>query len=159
MPNITITPNSLKQHPAYSWKSIESYLDKNKHIFEINDFDKIITVKVNDKVEALRLAGILSLSTVQYQSGDIKDDLEVSVPKKYGRPKNSVFTEAEGMTLNQYKKKLIENTFSKTDIIKRGILTKSELEKAITSNKLETVPSGRSVRINKDSLRNLLNHT
>lgn len=157
MPHIIITPNSIKQHSVRSLRSVEGYLEQHKHTFEVDDFDKTITVEVNDKFDALRLAGLLSLSTVGYQSGGTREVLETYTPKKYGRPKNSIFTEAEGMTLNQYKKKIVENTFSKADIIKCGILTKTGLEKAIASNELETTAKGNSLRINKDSLKDFLN--
>jgi hypothetical protein len=80
-------------------------------------------------------------------------------PKKGGRPKNMVFDSSigRGMTLNQYAKHMKEQSISKTEVVKRGILTKAQLEKAIAEGHIKAVQIGATQYVSKTSIQNYLN--
>ncbi len=62
----------------------------------------------------------------------------------------------KGMTLNQYAKHIKEQSISKTEVVKRGILTKAQLEKAIQEGHLATIQIGSKQYISKASVQNYL---
>lgn len=76
-------------------------------------------------------------------------------PNKSGRQKNTVFDSSIGrsMTLKQYGKHIKDQTMSKSEVVKRRLLTKVELEKAINENKVAVFKIGSSIRITKISLQ------
>lgn len=79
-------------------------------------------------------------------------------PKKGGRPKNMVFDSSigNGMTLNQYTKHMKEQSISKTEVVKRGILTKVQLEKAIQEGHIIALQIGAKQYVSKASIQQYL---
>lgn len=79
-------------------------------------------------------------------------------PKKGGRPKNMVFDSSvgKGMTMKQYAKHIKEQSISKTEVIKRGILTKAELDRAIQEGHISCVQIGTRQYVKKASVHEYL---
>lgn len=79
-------------------------------------------------------------------------------PEKRGRPKNVVFDSSvgKGMTLNQYTKYMKEQSISKSDVVKRGILSKAKLEKAIHEGQVKVVQIGARQYVSKASIQAFL---
>lgn len=63
-----------------------------------------------------------------------------------------------GMTLNQYAKHIKEQSLSKAEVIKRGILTKAQLEKAILEGHISALQIGARQHVLKASLHAFLSH-
>lgn len=79
-------------------------------------------------------------------------------PKKGGRPKNMVFdsTVGKSMTLKQYAKHMKEQSISKSEVVKRGILTRTQLEKAIQEGHIREVQIGSTKYVSKASVQEYL---
>lgn len=75
-------------------------------------------------------------------------------PQKGGRPKNMVFDSSvgKGMTMKQYAKHIKEQSLSKAEVIKRGILTKAQLETAIKNGHISCVQIGARQYVKKASI-------
>jgi hypothetical protein len=164
MDSIKIIPSYFKQSLVHAqqqqWRTLEHYLEKNTRTFEFNDADKYVTVEVIDINDAKHLANACNLSKVEYVAFDGKTSfLEISTQiNKGGRPKNTVFVKEldKCMTLNQYKKHLKNTTVSKADVVKQGIMTKGELEKAIAAGHLQVLMIGSSKRIDHNQLQKFI---
>ena len=78
--------------------------------------------------------------------------------KQSGRPKNMVFDSSvgHGMTLKQYTEHIKAQSISKSEVVKRGILTKSQLEKAIQEGHVTPVQIGAKQYVSKTSLQEYL---
>lgn len=62
----------------------------------------------------------------------------------------------KGMTLNQYTKHMKEQSISKTEVVKCGILTKTQLTKGIQEGHIKAVQIGTKQYVSKASIQNYL---
>jgi len=91
---VEITLQSLK--PKFNksadaqFRSVEKELEKLKREYHTNDTSQVTTVKVFDKDDAILLSKRLSLDYVEYSENGLKENLQIKVIKKAGRPKNIV---------------------------------------------------------------------
>ncbi len=140
------------------WRSLEHFLNSHSRDFVFNDFEKTVEVEVSDKSDAVRLMSKAAVGS--YEIIDNGSTAEIQVPTgKPGRPKNTVFDSAIGKSLSakQYQKHLIGISLSKAEVVMRGILTKSQLEKAVASGDLNVIKVGASQRILSAALRDYMN--
>jgi len=148
--------------PCNNFRSLEKLLEKHNRKFNCDDFEKIIEIEVSDKIDALRLSKLIGLSKVNYSVDNVTEELTVSSPKKLGRPKCSVFIETTGekMTVKQFRKysleKLQKTHLTKTQILKRKILTKTQLEKYINDGTLKRLNCHNRSFISMEELFSLL---
>ena len=160
---IKITPKSFRLHPSFDeatkFRSIEKQLENLNKDFEVMNHLKTISVIVSDKGDAILLASKLDLMKVEYCDNEVCIELQTKFLKKIGRPKRTVFIsgQSKGMTMSQYNKHIKLDTLSKTEIIKRGILTKTKLNNAISSGSLNVIKTGVSEHISQKELREFLN--
>jgi len=160
---IKITKNSFETSLVSTFeaqfRSLELYLEKHQLSYECLDADKEIIVQVSSESEAYRLIGELNLCEIAFinDAGEQKKIFLTSV-KRSGRPRNMVFDQktGKGFTLKQYAKNARLESMSKSDIVKRGILTKAQVEAGIVSGKLAVIGGGTSTRITKVSLLKFL---
>jgi hypothetical protein len=146
--------------PEVRFRSLEHFLNKDKRSYEFDADSSQCSIEVEDKADALLLIQRARLDSVQFVSPDgSKETLYLKVPKSTGRPRNIVFDASigRGMTLNQYSKHVKDQSMSKSEITKRGILTKAQVEQGIQSGSLQVVSVGTSQRITKDSIQKYLN--
>jgi len=152
--------SSLEQR----WRSLESSLIKHSRKYECNDINGFATVEVVDTSDAILLAGLLSINKFEYISNEGKSSVIDIVPIKHKtgrkRLKDMVFLNGDtvGITMHEHTRELRIRTLSKSTIIKQGILTKSQLEHAITSRDLKTIRVGKSTRVDRDELTVYLDH-
>jgi hypothetical protein len=135
--------HSLDSTPRYA-RSLEKYLEKNNRSFNIVDGAYI--VYVNDKNEAMRMGFELRKYNIEYFDGEELLPLNLeSKRNKGGRPKNAVldYSSGKSMTVSQFMKKtkldIKLNCLVMGEIIKRKLLTKKEIETAVTWGKLKSV--------------------
>lgn len=150
---------SLVRDIDQQWRSLESALSESGREYEFNDTEGFATVVVSDKNDAILLGNQLGLQAVKYiPSAGESIVIELIAPKNTGRPKNTVFikNQGKGMTIRQYQKHLKATTISKAGLVKRGILTKKQLDEAIVTGKLQIINVGTSQRISQESLINFL---
>lgn len=149
----------MSQSPEQKWRSLEHFLERHNREFIFDDVNKSVVVAVADESDAQRLMQDIGITSVSFctDNGDEKQigDGGIYEPRQI---RDSVYVkrEDERMSVGQYVKYLKSDTISKSAIVKHGILTKSELEKAISSGKLLVVKVGNSVRINQKSLSDYL---
>lgn len=143
-------------------RRFEKYLQRTHRTYSCDDFEKVITVKVVDKLEAFKIAGEGKLTSVLYHEDGVNTELDMKPSRMRGRPRATVTINegAKKMTLNQYKKftlsELKKTHISKGQIIKAGLISKTKLQHFIDDGTLTTVSSGRTTFINKNELFKLI---
>ena len=165
MPSIKINITSeffnerLSQNSDQKWRSLEHFLERYSRRFIFNDSNRSVTVAVADELDAQRLMQDIGLISVNYINENGEEKLiEGAELKRPFLREATVYVKREDkkMSFNEYKKYIKSGTISKSAVVKRGILTKSEIERAILLGKLLTVKVGKSVRISQESLRDYL---
>lgn len=97
-----------------------------------------------------------------YCSDDVDIELNITTPKKLGRPKNTVYIKSldKGMTVNQFKKhtlsELKKTHITKSQIIKAKLLTKSALEKNIANGTLKSISHSNKIFIDREEVFKLM---
>lgn len=159
MPIIKISTTSLEPSLVSTneslLRSLEHYLKKHQLAYECADADKEFFVQVTNELDAFRLGKLLKLREVVFISDlGVSKRLSLTAVKRVGRAKNMVYDQkiGKGLTLNQYTKRARLESMSKSEILKRGILTKTQLEAGIVSGKLTAIGTSTSTRITKESL-------
>ncbi len=163
---IEITLQSLKPKFAKSadtqFRSVEKELEKLKRDYSVNDFSKVITVTVIDKVDAILLSERLGLEDVKYSENGAITTIQIKPVEKLGRPKNIVRVSwfDKDMTLRQVTKftlkELQKTHLLKSQILKAKILTKTQLEKYIADGTLQVVNHGTKIFIDRESVLKLM---
>lgn len=163
---IEITLQSLKPKFTKSvdtqFRSVEKELEKLKRDYSINDFSKVVTVTVIDKVDAILLSERLGLEDVRYSENGVMITIQIKPVKKLGRPKNIVRVSwfDKDMTLRQVTKftlkELQKTHFLKSQIFKAKLLTKTQLEKYIADGSLQEVNHGNKIFIDRESVLKLM---
>lgn len=79
-------------------------------------------------------------------------------PQARGGPKSTVldFSSGRRMTLNQYTKYLKDQSISKFEVIRRGMLKKKELENAIQEGHIEVIQIGTKQYVSRASIQEYL---
>jgi predicted transcriptional regulator len=141
------------------WRSLESFLERHQRKFYFNEVEKSVEIEVADEADARRLMDSAGVRTYTFVSKEVSKTVQ-PVKKKPGRPKNTVRDHAAGqaMTVKQYNKHMKQNSLSKTEIVKRGILSKAQLDTAIANNELSVMMISGSHRISQESLHEYLNN-
>ena len=141
-------------------RSFEHYLNKNNRE---NSFDgKIFIIYVTDKADAIKIGRHLNLSHIKYWNGFVYESLNLKGERCRGRPKNTVtdLVSGKGMTVNQFIKHTREITneqyLTKSEIVKRKILKRGELEKFIKTGKLREEKIGSKDYINRGELTKVI---
>lgn len=136
-----ININSSRSGDSY-FRSIEAYLVKNNRKYNVNDQEFIIYV--SDKEDAMNIGFIFKLGKIEYFDG--QELLSIILIKKRKKEERKIIIDnSTGEKINM--KKLREQQYEeakkhcleKKEVIKRGILTKKELENAIKDNKLNEI--------------------
>lgn len=163
---IEITLQSLKPKFAKSadtqFRSVEKELEKLKRDYSANDFSKVITVTVIDKVDAILLSERLGLEDVKYSEDGTMTTIQIKPIKKAGRPRNIVRVSwfDKDMTLRQVTKftlkELQKTHFLKSQILKTKLITKTQLEKYIADGSLQEVNHGNKIFIDRESVLKLM---
>lgn len=158
---VSFTKSDFKNTDT-NFRSLEKFLERENRSFEVDDFEKVITVQVKDEVDALRLSDNAGLSKVTYCSDKADIELNITTPKKLGRPKNTVYIKSldKGMTVNQFKKhtlsELQKTHITKSQIIKAKLLTKSTLEKNIANGTLKGISHSNKIFIDREKVFKLM---
>lgn len=124
------------------FRSLEAYLVKNNRKYNIDEEDCFIYV--NDKEDAMSLGFYFNFHKIMYFDGQELLSLAL-VKKKVKESTRMIISNNSGEEIT--KKNLKEQPYEeakkhcleKKEIIKRGILTKKELEYAIEDNKLNEI--------------------
>lgn len=146
------------------WRSLELFLLKHSRKYECNTTNNFCTIEVADKRDAVLLTGELPITKFEYVSNTGESIVIDIYPKvKKGQRKHAgamVYLQGatSGVPMSSHNKKLKNTTISKSTIIKRGILTKAQFEKAIASNGLKVVIVQRTTRVDKDELSEYLDY-
>lgn len=144
------------------FRSLEKFLERENRAFDVDDVEKVITVQVADDVDARLLSEDAGLSKVSYCSDEADIELNITTPKKLGRPKNTVYIKSldKGMTVNQFKKhtlsELKKTHITKAQIIKAKLLTKSALEKNIANGTLKGISHSNKIFIDREEVFKLM---
>ncbi len=124
------------------FRSLEAYLVKNNCKYNIYGEDCFIYVK--DKDEAMLLGINLNLFKIMYFDG--KKLLPITLTKKRNKGDRKIIITnnlGEKISVKNLKEQPFEavkkHCFEKKEIIKKGMLTKKELEDAVKSNKLNEI--------------------
>ncbi len=125
-------------------RSLEKYLEKNNRSFNIVDGNYI--VYVSDKNEAIRIGFELRKYEIEYFDGVELLPLELEPKRIKGeRAKRAAPDSSSGktVTVSQFMKKTKQDIkldcLVKAEIIKRKLLTRKEMETAISWGKLKTI--------------------
>lgn len=125
-------------------RSLEKFLEKNNRSFNIVDGDYIVYVL--DKNEAIRIGFELRKYEIEYFDGVELLPLELEPKRIKGeRVKRASLDSSSGktMTVNQFMKNTKQdiklNCLVKGEVIKRKLLTKKEIETAISWGKLKPI--------------------
>lgn len=163
---IEITLQSLErkltQGSDSQFRSIEKQLEILKRNYNVNDFSKVVTVTVPDKVDAILLAERLKLESVIYSENGAKTTIQIKPIKKIGRPKNIVRVSwfDKVMTVSQLSKlslkELQKTHFLKSQILKARLMTKTQLEIYIADGTLHEVNYGNKIFIERESVLKLI---
>jgi hypothetical protein len=153
--------------PKYSktadrhYHSLESYLEKNNHNF--NKSEDGYVVYVQNKNEAMRIGLNFPWFDKGYFDGSVLQTLNLN-PKVDNRrgPRNIITDNTTGkkMSLRQFRKVsssgIKEGCLSKNEVIKRKLLTKGEIDKAVAVGNLEVVSFEGGSYINRQKLAEFL---
>jgi len=154
--------NLLKREDVdASLRSIEKFLERNKHKYNWDAVGDGFVIKVSDENEAIKIAGEFNSSfgvekVTYYQNSKSKTIKPSSYKKqKTARPRYSFFDKNTGKTLNkkQFGEKIKRDCLSKTQIVKKGILPKAKLEQAVRNKEIETISTGKVVYISRGALQ------
>lgn len=125
-------------------RSLEKYLEKNNRSFNIVDGDYIVYIP--DKNEAIRIGFELRKYEMEYFDGVELLPLELEPKRiKVERAKRVAPNSSSGksMTVSQFMKNTKQdiklNCLVKGEVIKRKLLTKKEIETAISWGKLKPI--------------------
>ena len=147
-------------------RSLEKYLEKNSHTFNIKDENYIVYVQ--DKNEAMRIA----MDLQKHKKFEYFDGIELLPLIISQRPifrdigkRHSIIGKKSDKPITW--KKFVEYSndqirskcLNKTDIIKRGILTKGKFEKAVTDGKLTIIKFKSKCFIDRDELAEYIKST
>lgn len=163
---IRITTNSFPktwhEDLVAQLRSFEKYLDRTHRTYTCDDFEKIFTVKVTDKLDAIKILRECGLTHVLYHEDGVDTELNTSSFCMKERPSATVTLEggAKKMSLNQYKKltlgELKKTHITKGRIIKVGLISKTKLQHYIDDGTLTAVRYGRMTFIDKNELFKLI---
>lgn len=134
---------SLLQSKETHFRSMEKYLEKNNYSYESDG--KICVIYVDDKNDSMRLGLHFSLDKVEYFDGSDLLPLILNIKEKSrNNPKYVIFdNEGNKIAMRRLREQSIEeikiNCIEKREVIKKKILTKSEIEKAFTKGELSPV--------------------
>jgi len=138
---------SYPKTPEFYLRTLEHYLKKYNREYRFDGYD--CTVSVNDKLDAMKIGLHFDLTCIEYFDGLKFELIDLkSKQKRGGRPKNIVFDYKSGknMTLNQFKRGLHEEmkpgSLTKNEIMKRKLITKGKLEKAVKEKRIKEVKVG-----------------
>lgn len=124
------------------FRSLEAYLAKNNRKYNIEEENCFIFV--NDKEDAMSLGFYFNFHKIMYFDGQELLSLAL-VKKKVNESTRMIISDNSGEEIT--KKNLKEQPYEeakkhcleKKEVIKRGILTKKELELAVGNNKLNEI--------------------
>lgn len=153
--------NSSKEVGTHE-RSLERQLEKNHREYDVRG--EFFVVRAHDVSDAMKLGLSLMLAAVEYFDGRSLRTIFLATKKKAGRPKNIVFNaEGKGMTSNQFKKSLQEDVQSKcltkSEILKKKILTRKELTDAIRIGRLQEITIDNTSYFRREELAILLSRT
>lgn len=133
---------SVFRSPESYFRSLESYLVKNNCKYNMSE--EHCYVFVNSKEDAVNIGLIFKLRTIEYFDG--QELLSIILIKKKEKKQRKIVvnnTTGEKTTMKKLREQQYGETekhcLEKKEIIKRGILTKKELEKAVEENKLKEI--------------------
>ena len=155
-------PHNLKIIRHITSRSFEHYLERYNYEYFVDELNGSYFVEVNDELEAIKIANYVGLSKVTYSDRTTVKSLVVNVAKKAGRPKNTVIDTLTGQkfTPRQYATFMLKNIkkgcLTKTEIIRRKLLGKNDLEKAIEDGHLPATYFKDKCYINRESLADFL---
>lgn len=153
---------SLIRDREAQFRSTEKQLEKLHRVFTVTNYLKLITVEVQDKTDAIQLAGTLGLQSITYSEAGILNEIPIKAPKKSGRLSSVVHVEGvkRGMTINSYRKytgkELQKTHLTKSQVIKAKLLTKTQLDKNLASGKLKVVTHGNKIFIDREEVFKLM---
>ena len=129
---------SLPRSEDSYFRSLEAYLVKNNREYNILGEDCFVYVK--DKEEAMILGINLNFNKINYFDGKKLLPI-VLINKKNKEDKKIIITNnlGEEVTERNLYKDAKKHCFEKKEIIKKGILTKKDLEDAVKNNKLNEI--------------------
>jgi hypothetical protein len=163
---IEITFKSLEQRLTIDsesqFRSLEKQLEILNREYNVNDYSKVITVKVVDKADAIILSERLGLIKVHYIENGVAENLQIKVVKKPGRPRNIVRMSGvdKSMSARQLDNYLLEELqkthLQKSQILKAKLITKAQLERYVADGTLKEVVHGTKIFIERESFIKLL---
>lgn len=149
--------NSTKRYE----RSLENYLEKRNRVFNIEEESYL--VYVSDKRDALSLGVHFNLDHIEYFDGYTTSTISLSQKgKETSRAKTMVTNTNSGdsMTLGRFKsttkKEIRLNFLTNGEVVKRGILTKKDLNDAIKNGKLNSASFGNREYIARHDLVDFL---
>jgi hypothetical protein len=152
-------PTSYFRKPESHLRSLEHYLKINNREYNIEGQE--CTIFVHDKLDAMKIGLDFHLTSVEYFNGLKFERLNLKADQKRGRPRNIVIdnVSGKGMTIGQFKTKarneVRHSALSKSEIIKRKILSKAKLEKAIAEEKITPIMRGGAIYFDRSELAKL----
>lgn len=152
----------IKTEKVY-FRSLEKFLEKINRKFDYDVIKKVITVNVTDEMDARHLAEKAKLNKVEYYADDNIKELIIFAIRKPGKQKNVISLNGGNkyITPNRFQKHLLKELqithLTKAEIIKKKILTRTQLEKFIANKTLQVVHHGNKILINRKELSELIN--
>lgn len=141
-------------------RSLEKYLEKNNRTFLFEG--DICTVHVHNKQDALRIGMENHLREVLYIENSVQVKLQIAVDAPSTKRTKIIVSDNQGnkTSLRKIKQQphleAKNNALNKSDIVKRRILTKKELDDAIRSSKLTVTVIGKTSYVNRKELSDFL---
>lgn len=138
-------------------RSLEKYLEKNKRDFLFEG--SICTVQVYDKQDAIRIGMENKLKQIIYVDGQTRTTVSLIGKTPSTKRTTMLVLDSNGVKTSLRKIKqqphleAKKSSLTKSDIIKRGILTKRELDNAITSSQLTVTVIERNSYIDRKELQ------
>jgi hypothetical protein len=155
---IKIALSDFSQRP--SWRSKESYFRSMEKYLEINNQSyesdgQTCIIYVNDKNDAVRIGLHFGLNQFKYFDG--LDLLPLILDAKEKSPSNVILDNTgKRVSIKKLRERSIEeiklNCIQKSEVIKRMILTKREIEKAFAKGELSPINFMNKCFINRKEL-------
>ncbi len=136
-------------------RTLEKRLENGHYEFELEADDNSLVVFVDNKSDALKLSDELRLSRIRFFDGVEMRIILMGMNSQKGQRVRIENTEGKRLTVKQYKKQMVseKDFILKSDVIKRGIFTKAEMEKILRSGALVIEQYGGKNYLNRGSIK------
>jgi len=139
-------------------RRLEKRLEKEHYNFEFDAEKNSLNVYVKDKNEALHLGLSLRVRRIIFFNGG---NAEIIPCNQKSEKRQRVFVQNEKgvkLSLRQFKKEAVDknNLILKSEVVKRGIFTKSELEKILRAGGLKIEEFGGKHYFDRNKIKEYL---